>query len=57
MDSAYLNIIGITKLEFDNEQMERVERLEKAKREHEAMIPELTESWIEKGKTILEKDK
>jgi len=57
MDSAYLDIIGKTKSEFDNEQQERVERLEKAKREHEAMIPELTESWIEKGKTILEKDK
>jgi len=57
MDSAYLDIIGKTKSEFDNEQQERVERLEKAKREHEAMIPELTEIWIEKGKSILEKDR
>ncbi|MCL1696347.1 hypothetical protein [Lysinibacillus sp. BPa_S21] len=57
MDSAYLDIIGKTKSEFDKEQQERAEKYEKEKLEHEAMIPELTEIWIEKGKSILEKDK
>ena len=57
MDDAYTEITGRTKSEFDKEQQEWRENLERQQREHEEKIPELTKVWIQKGREILTEDK
>lgn len=57
LDSAYREITGISKEEYDKREQERVNEYEKQKREHEQKIPELTKEWIEKGHAVLSEDK
>lgn len=57
MDAAYKSITGKTKAEFDQTQQERIAISERARKEHEAKIPELTKVWTEKGREILSEDR
>lgn len=57
MDSAYLEIVGKTKLEFDKEQQEWKDNYNRQKKEHEDNIPNLTKEWMGKGREILSEDK
>lgn len=57
VDSAYLEITGKTKSEFDKERKEWKEAYNKQKREYLDKIPELTNYWIAKGKEVLNEDK
>lgn len=54
VDSAYLEILGKTKAEFDRDQEEWKENYRKAEEEHKARIPDLSKQWIEKGHKILD---
>lgn len=54
IDSAYLEIVGMTKEEFDREQERQREEYRKREEEHKAKVPELTKEWIEKGHEILD---
>jgi predicted nuclease with TOPRIM domain len=57
MDSAYKEITGKTKAEFDKGQQEWKDNYDKQKQEHEEKIPELTKVWMEKGREVLTEDK
>lgn len=54
LDSAYKKITGKTKSEFDKAIRKRQEEYEQRKKEHKSKIPELTKSWIQKGKIVLD---
>lgn len=54
MDKAYLEVLGKSKADFDKEQDEWKENLEKREEEHKQKIPQLTKEWIEKGHQVLE---
>ena len=45
VDEAYKRVLGKTKAEFDDEQRKRKEEYDRAKREHQARIPQLTEHY------------
>lgn len=49
MDSAYLEVLGQTKAEFDKDQEERYERTARKKAEAKAKIP----VWIKKGEAFI----
>jgi hypothetical protein len=57
MDSAYKEITGKTKTEFDESQRQWRENLERQEKEHKERIPELAKVWMEKGRKILTEDK
>ncbi|WP_206459395.1 hypothetical protein [Anaerovorax sp. IOR16] len=57
MDSAYLEIIGKTKNQFELEQKERREKQEKAEQEFKEALPQYIENWKDKGRKILSEDK
>ncbi|MNH78590.1 hypothetical protein D3C73_308980 [compost metagenome] len=57
MDNAYMQIIGKTKSEFDNQTAERKREFERQEREHKEKIPELTDLWRNKGKEVLSEDR
>lgn len=57
MDSAYMEILGKTKAEFDKEQQEWRENYEKRQREHKERIPELVKMWSQKGREVLAEEK
>ena len=57
MDSAFKEITGQTKFEFDKSQQEWKENYDREKEEHEDKIPELTKVWMEKGREVLTEDK
>lgn len=57
MDSAYKEITGKTKAEFDKMIQESNERHERERREHEEKVPQLTLEWQQKGRKILKEDK
>jgi hypothetical protein len=57
LDSAYREITGKTKAEFDKEQQEWKDNYDKKKKEHKDKIPELSKVWMEKGREILTEDK
>lgn len=57
MDSAYQEITGKTKAEFDKDRQQWKEDYDRRQKEHEENIPELSILWIEKGRKILSKDK
>ena len=57
MDNAYLEVTGKTKAEFDKAQQEWHDNYNKAKKEHENNIPQLTEKWKIRGREILTEDK
>jgi hypothetical protein len=55
IDSAYIQITGKTKKEFDNRIKKENEEHERRKKEYIAKILKLTKEWIEIGKNILDK--
>jgi hypothetical protein len=57
MDSAYLEIIGKTKAEFDKSQQEWKDTYDRQQKEHKERIPSLSKDWMKKGREILTKDK
>lgn len=57
INSAYMQIVGKTKYEFEQEQKKWRIDYEKEKKEHEDAIPELVKEWIQKGHEILTPDK
>lgn len=57
MDSAYKQITGKTKSEFDKSQQEWKDNYDRQKKEHEDNIPSLTKEWIKKGREVLSEDK
>lgn len=57
MDSAYLELTGKTKAEFDEEQRKWREDMKRRDEEHKAAIPQLTKEWIERGHKIISEDK
>ena len=54
MEGAYLEVVGVTKEEFDRQQEETRQKLKRAEEEHKARIPDLTKEWIAKGHLILD---
>lgn len=57
MDSAYKEILGETKAEFDRSQEVWKENRESQEREHKERLPELTKMWSQKGREVLTEDK
>lgn len=57
MDSAYQEITGKTKAEFDKAEQEWKDNYDRQKKEHEEKIPELSKVWMDKGREILTEDK
>ena len=57
MDSAYQEITGKSKVEFDKEQQDWIENYKSKKQEHKQKIPELSKMWMQKGREILAEDK
>lgn len=57
MDSAYKEIVGKTKAEFDQGQQEWKDNYDRQKQEHKNRIPTLAEEWMRKGREILSSDK
>jgi len=57
IDSAYKQITGKTKEEFDKSRKDWIENYNKSEEEYEKRISELEKEWIGKGKEILSKDK
>lgn len=57
MDSAYKQITGKTKAEFDKEQQEWRDDFDRRKKEHEESIPEQSRVWMEKARGIITEDK
>jgi hypothetical protein len=57
MDSAYLQIVGKTKAEFDEEQKKIKESIEKRELEHKQNLPNLTKFYIKKAQGILKSNK
>lgn len=57
IDSAYKEIVGKTKSEFDKAQQEWRDDYKKQEEEHKEKIPELSKDWMEKGRKILTEDK
>lgn len=53
-DSAYLEIVGKTKAEWDKEREQQRQEFIREEKEHEAKIPELSKEWIAKGHNILD---
>lgn len=54
MDSAYLEVYGQTKADFDKSLEEQRENYRRAEEEHKAKIPDLTQEWREKGRSVLD---
>lgn len=57
MDSAYKELTGKTKVEFDNAQQKWRDEYDRKKKEHEENIPRLSKLWIDKGREVLTEDK
>lgn len=57
LDSAFKQITGKTKKEFDDKIKKRNEEYEKQKQEHIDNIPRLAQYWMEKGREILDRSK
>lgn len=57
MDSAYKEITGKTKQEFDDCAKKQHEEYKKQKQEHLDTIPEQAKHWMEEGRKVLDKSK
>lgn len=57
LDSAYKQIHGQTKKEYDEDRANFKRQYEKEQQEYLERIPELTECWIKKGREVLDKNK
>lgn len=53
MDNAYIEIVGKTKAQFDEDQKKWREDYKRREEEFKVKIPELTKEWIEKGHGVL----
>ncbi|WP_227394210.1 hypothetical protein [Jeotgalibacillus aurantiacus] len=56
MDSAYKEITGKSKAEFDRAQEEWKQDRERQEKEHKEKIPELSAIWMKKGREVLSSD-
>lgn len=54
VDGAYLEIVDMTKDEFDKKQERQREEDKKSEEAHKLKIPELTKKWIKKGHEVLD---
>lgn len=57
MDGAYKEITDKTKVEFDKASRDRKDEYYKQEKEHKALIPSLTITWMKKGREVLTEDK
>lgn len=57
MDSAYKEITGQTKSEFDKAQQEMIDKFKRQEKEHKKQIPALAKEWMKKGREVLTEDK
>lgn len=57
LDSAYKQITGLTKKEYDEEIERQYEESERAREEHQGKIPELAKEYMERARKIISKDK
>lgn len=57
LDSAYQQITGKTKKEFNSEIKKQNEEYEKQKQQHINNIPNLSQYWMEKGREVLDRNK
>ena len=55
MDSAYLEITGMKKDEFDRKKQEMWEKHRREEEKYQKQIPNLTKKWIEEGHKVLDK--
>ena len=55
LDSAYMEVCGRSKHEFEQERKKEMEEYQRQKEEHKKQIPRLTKEWIEKGHKVLDK--
>ena len=53
MDSAYMEVLGCTKAEYDKHQKELLENYEREEKVAEQRAKENIPSWIEKGKALI----
>lgn len=57
LDSAYKDITGLTKSEFEMKHKREIEEYEKEEEEYKKNIPVQTEYWINEGKKVLHESK
>lgn len=57
LDSAFKEITGLSKAEYDKKEEERRNRYKKEEEEHQQAIPDLVEAWKAKGREVLTEDK
>lgn len=57
LDSAYKEITGKTKAEFDKANQEWRDEYNRKEEEHKTKIPELSREWMEKGREVLKPEK
>ncbi|NFH91952.1 hypothetical protein FDA33_17490 [Clostridium botulinum] len=57
MDSAFKEITGKTKSEFDKAQQKIRDDFKRQEKQHQKQIPSLAKVWMEKGREILTEDK
>lgn len=53
VDESYMNVLGKTKAEFEEEQRKRKEEHDRAEREHQARIPQLTEKYRNEARGLV----
>ncbi len=56
IDSAYFELFGMPKEDFEKAKQECLEGLKQGHAEYERKLPELMEEWIAKGREILAKE-
>lgn len=56
IDSAYLELFGKSKEDFEKERQACLENLNQEHAEYESKLPELMDEWIAKGQEILAKE-
>lgn len=57
VDSAYKEICGHSKIDFDKEREKRREELIEKEKEYKSKIPDLIEHWVKEGQKIIQEDK
>lgn len=57
LDSAYKDITGLTKSQFDEKSKKELEEYKREEKEYKKNIPVKTEYWINEGKKVLHESK
>lgn len=57
VDSAYKEICGHSKIDFDKEREKRREEIIEKEKEYKSKIPDLIEHWVKEGQKIIQEDK